>query len=102
DGSVVTDFGGATDRAYQGLLQDDGKIVLAGHAMPGGVAGGNDFAVARYDANGALDPTFGSGGKATANVAGATDLGRAAVLAPDGAIVVVGRVAPSGAADPDV
>ncbi|HEY8517316.1 MAG TPA: Calx-beta domain-containing protein [Candidatus Binatia bacterium] len=99
-GVAVTDFFGSTDRAYRILLQPDGKIVLAGHAAV--VLGENDFAVARYDANGALDASFGSGGLATVDIAGATDLASAAALQADGAIVLVGRVAASGGANPDV
>ena len=38
-------------------VQPDGKIVAAGYAAPGG------FALARYQTNGALDPTFSGDGK---------------------------------------
>ncbi len=99
-GVATTDFFGSTDRANRVLLQPDGKIVLAGHAAV--VLGENDFAVARYLADGQLDPSFGSGGVATANIAGATDLASAAALQADGAIVLTGRVAATGGADPDV
>lgn len=40
------------------LVQPDGKIVAAGDATVGAVAG---FAVVRYDADGALDPAVGGG-----------------------------------------
>jgi uncharacterized delta-60 repeat protein len=98
-GAVVTDFAGFTDRAHQVLLQADGKIVLGGHAT---ISGGNDYAVVRYTAAGVLDASFGAGGKATANIAGATDLALAAALQADGKVVLGGRVAASGGADPDV
>lgn len=41
-------------------VQTDGKIVLAGYfiSQPGNV----DFALVRYNANGTLDASFGSGG----------------------------------------
>jgi len=39
--------------------QSDGKLVVAGTTDSGA---GFDFVLARYDGNGALDPTFGSGG----------------------------------------
>jgi len=99
-GTVVTDWAGSTDRAYAVLVQGDGKIVVAGHA--GSAASGSDFAVARYTAAGALDTSFGSGGKVSTNVAGQTDLAYAAALQPDGRIVVTGRAGVSGGADPDV
>jgi hypothetical protein len=40
-------------------LQADGKIVAAGGS---GAGGRLDFALARYTANGSLDPSFGTGG----------------------------------------
>lgn len=60
-GRVTTSFGNGADKAYALLLQPDGKIVLAGDSNQG--ASGNDFALARYNANGTLDAAFGTGGK---------------------------------------
>lgn len=60
-GRVTTSFGNGADKAYALLLQPDGKIVLAGDSNQG--ASGNDFALARYNANGTLDAGFGNGGK---------------------------------------
>jgi uncharacterized delta-60 repeat protein len=97
-GIVTTDFAGGTDYAHGVAIQPDGKIVLAGHASVGG-GSGNDFALARYNADGSLDASFGSGGKVTTNIAGATDLGNAVALQPDGKIVVVGACDPSGSFD---
>jgi uncharacterized delta-60 repeat protein len=54
-GQVVTDFGGSGESAYGIALQPHGKIVAAG-------ASGGDFALARYDADGSLDTSFGSSG----------------------------------------
>jgi uncharacterized delta-60 repeat protein len=71
-------------------LQPDGKIVAAGAAQPNGFHPPQEFAVARYRANGTLDPAFGTGGVAKAGLlpAGAS----AAVLQPDGKIVAAGSV----------
>ena len=91
-GVVRTDFAGGADYAHGVAIQADGKIVVAGQA---GLANDNDFALARYDGDGTLDATFGSGGTVTTNVAGVTDLGNAVALQPDGKIVVVGAVDPS-------
>jgi uncharacterized delta-60 repeat protein len=102
-GRVSTDFNGFADKAWAVLVQNDGGIIVAGHAATATPLGAdNDFAVARYTSAGALDTTFGTGGKATTNVAGGTDLAYAAALQPDGKIVVAGRVADGGAANPDV
>jgi len=61
----VTDpfFGGSEDEAHAMLIQPDGKIVLAGFTDSNNFD--NDFAIARLDVNGNLDPTFGNGGLAT-------------------------------------
>ncbi|MBA3260987.1 MAG: hypothetical protein H0T69_00640 [Thermoleophilaceae bacterium] len=68
DGKVTTDVGGASINDASGVaLQADAKIVLAGYAAG---ASGGPFAVARYNADGTLDPSFGSGGAVTTNIAG--------------------------------
>ena len=91
-GKVITDFNGLTDRAQAVMVQPDGKIVAAGNAVLGTVASADqDFAVVRYLPDGTLDPAFGTGGKATLNITGITDIANAAALQPDGKIVVVGR-----------
>src|SRR4029077_6628971 len=59
-GMVRTDFAGGADYAHGVAIQGDGKIVVAGHA---GLVNDNDFALARYNADGSLDASFGSGGK---------------------------------------
>jgi uncharacterized delta-60 repeat protein len=64
-------------------LQPDGKIVVAG------VLNHNTFAVARFNSNGSLDNTFGTGGQATAGVAGVLT-GAVVVIQVDGKIVVSG------------
>src|SRR5689334_22880796 len=56
DGKVTTDFNPSAV-AYSVAIQPDGKIVVAG--------GGSGVAVARYNTDGSLDPTFGAGGKVT-------------------------------------
>ena len=91
-GGVVTTDSGGTERAYGVAIDNDGRIVVAGHA--GGT--GNDFAVARYNVDGTLDETFGDGGKVTTEVVGQADFAHAVALQPDGAIVVGGRAAPDG------
>jgi uncharacterized delta-60 repeat protein len=66
----------------------NGQIVLgASHADP---ASTNEvFALARLNANGSLDPAFGSGGIVTTNVGGVE--GVAAILVqPDGKIIAIG------------
>ncbi|MGQ0593414.1 MAG: hypothetical protein ACT4QB_12435 [Gammaproteobacteria bacterium] len=94
-GRVVTDFG-APDRAFDLVLQPDGKLVVAG----GNNAG--DLILARYNPGGTLDASFGVGGLVVITDAccGARDL----VLQPDGKLVVVDgdllyRINPDGTRD---
>src|SRR5215475_8492217 len=61
-GKVLTDFAGSNDNVADLVLQPDGKIIAGGSAGPHG-------ALARYNADGSLDPSFGSGGKLMSDLA---------------------------------
>lgn len=101
DGLVTTDFSSQYDSANAVAIQDDGKIVVAGHARI--TSGDNDFAVARYLSTGALDTSFGNGtGKATVNLSGNGDLASHVVVLSSGRILVIGRSASSGGAIADL
>lgn len=86
-GLVRTDFGG-DDRADDVAVGADGKIVVAGSQLSPSSA----FAVARYNANGSLDPVFDGDGKVLKDfgVAGETAFGVA--VQADGKAVVSGDV----------
>ena len=75
------------DQASTIAIQSDGKIVAAGLSLANASPAGA-FALARYDTNGQLDATFGSGGF----VRSASDgwWAHAMVIQPDGKIVVAG------------
>lgn len=90
-GIVLTDFFGNDDGANSVAIQQDGKIVVAGIAT--NAVGVGDFALARYDSNGSLDPGFGSGGKVTTDFAGFYDVANGVAIANDGKIVAVGAAA---------
>jgi uncharacterized delta-60 repeat protein len=92
DGSVDTSFGvggvatadfGGSDQPNAVVLQPDGKIVVAGFT-------GDQFALARFNADGTLDATYGSGGKVTTDF-GSFDLGFDAAATADNKVVVCGR-----------
>jgi uncharacterized delta-60 repeat protein len=85
-GKVTTDFGHG-EEAFALALQPDGKIVVAG----GSAFGSGDFALARYGADGNLDPAFGTGGKVAADF-GAAEAAAALAIQPDGKIVVTVNV----------
>ena len=91
-GKVATDFGGV-DGALAALVEPDGHIVAAGFSDAG--AQTNQFALARYDADGDLDPAFGTGGKvltAVGDGAGAGGLARQA----DGKLIAAGSAMSAG------
>jgi uncharacterized delta-60 repeat protein len=85
DGKVITDFGSS---AREVVLQDDGKIIVAGYT--GASLSDLDFALARYDTTGRLDTTFGMNGKVRTDFSGYEDQCRGAVLQSDGKIVLAG------------
>jgi uncharacterized delta-60 repeat protein len=64
-GQVTTDFTGGDDGANAVGLQSDGKIVVAGGAGTDSDFGGTGFALARYEADGTLDTSFGEDGLVT-------------------------------------
>jgi uncharacterized delta-60 repeat protein len=98
-GFVYADFNGNSDTLENVLIQSDGRIVAAGNAaVPVGTTGTftNAFAAARYTSTGALDASFGGGGKATqiATIEAEQEacLAFAATLQANDAIVFAGRL----------
>ncbi len=81
--------------SYATAVQPDGKIIVVGET--GGAA--SDFAVARYKADGTLDPSFGTGGAVTTDFFGLGDSARSVVVQPDGKIVVAGWALRNGSGD---
>ncbi len=87
------------------MIQPDGKLVVAGFTRPFGPYDANppDFALARYNANGTLDTSFGGNGKvSTAFTPGWADIAFGVALAPRGKIVAVGWGLPDGSGGPGV
>ncbi|MCY7314740.1 MAG: hypothetical protein LH480_03740, partial [Rubrivivax sp.] len=94
DGKVTTDMGSGLrpEEALAVAIQRDGKIVVAGYtgidATPPARDPSETFAVARYNADGSLDSSFGSGGRVSNNVNGRAF---AVAIQPDGKIVLAGE-----------
>lgn len=88
DGLLVSDLGTVRDDAYAVAIQDDGKLVVAGQARQG--LTDLDFAIIRYNADGTLDTTFGSGGKTFVDFDGSADQASCLAIQADGMIVVGG------------
>ena len=84
-GTVMTNFTGRVDMARAVAIQPDGKIVVAGFA--GDQA---KFALARYNSDGTLDPTFGGDGKVITNITLGVDIAYGVTIQSDGKIVAAG------------
>lgn len=74
----------------------EGKVVAAGYAFNGI---NYEFAVARYLANGALDPDFGIQGRVATAVGTDDDIAYGVAVQPDGRIIVVGKTCASRTAE---
>ena len=90
-GKVTTDFAGSSDVGRALSLDAQGRVLVAGYAATG--TQGNNFALARYTASGALNATFGTGGRVTTDFAGSDDVGYALSLDAQGRILVAGYAA---------
>ncbi|MBS0432929.1 MAG: hypothetical protein JSS21_11080 [Proteobacteria bacterium] len=89
-GKVRTDFGNdGFDRAYSAALQPDGRIVAAGFAILQN-GGHENFAIARYGANGALDTSFNGDGLKQVSFGSCCQEAHRVLLQGDGKLVVVG------------
>ena len=88
-GVVTSDIGSGSDDGASGLLiQADGKIVVGGWSNANG---DYDFALVRYDANGALDTSFNTTGKVITNFgSGSDDSLQGIQIQTDGKIVASG------------
>jgi uncharacterized delta-60 repeat protein len=89
-GKVSTDIFGHWDDCYALAIQSDGKILAVGFSDdPNGPQ--FYFTIVRYNTNGGLDSTFGTGGIVTTNIAGELqNYAYAVAIQPDGKIVAGG------------
>lgn len=84
-GWAIVDFGSTFDQAYAIAVDGSGRMVVAGQTN---VNGSFDFAVARLTGDGALDGTFGAGGKVIVDFEGQFD--QATALAISGEKIYIG------------
>ncbi len=95
NGFVATSLGNGDDKANSLVLQADGKIVVAGNRVADD--GSSNIIVARYDAAGVPDPTFGASGDdgtpegfVNISLGEGDDVARDIALQADGKVVVAG------------
>jgi len=92
-GIVTLEFGDQGSYGFALALQADGKIVVAGtHFVDFSTddSSNTDFALARLNNDGALDPTFGNGGLVTTDFDTFNDDAFSLLIQPDGKIIAVG------------
>ena len=105
-GALDTSFGGGTGYTLLNVasggeavraiaLQGDGRIVLAGHCAVAFASSLDDFCLARLNADGSVDTSFGVAGSGwiVSNLGGGTNRQRANALAirPDGKYMLAGQ-----------
>ncbi|MGZ4252173.1 MAG: hypothetical protein ACXVR2_02760 [Solirubrobacteraceae bacterium] len=89
-GIVTTPFAGKGAQANAVAVQPDGKIVVAGSAFASNGVD-EDFAVARYNADGSLDDNFGAHGITTIDLGTENDFAKGLAIDSDGKIVLGGN-----------
>ena len=87
NGKVITDIGGAYEIPYAMKVQQDDKIVIAGHSPGNG--GDADFAMVRLYPDGKVDSTFGEAGIVKTNIT-RSDEARDLAILPNGRIILAG------------
>jgi uncharacterized delta-60 repeat protein len=100
NGSVDTSFGTSgrvtTDLPSSGgqgvVVQPDGRILVVGYGEGTSDENFESIFLIRYNRDGSLDNTFGSGGIVSSDFSGGFNKGKAIALQQNGKIVIVGRV----------
>ena len=86
-GRVQTQFTDRGDDAFGVGVQADDKIVAAGRSSS---QLNSNFAIARYESNGAIDTSFDQDGKLTIDFLGSTDIAENVAIQSNGKIVLGG------------
>jgi uncharacterized delta-60 repeat protein len=89
DGIVIAPDFDYEEQGYSVAVQADGKILLAGFQN---INLDRNFAVARYNADGSLDDTFGNGGFAIFDAGTESDAAEDIAIQADGKILLGGYV----------
>jgi uncharacterized delta-60 repeat protein len=87
NGFIIQPIGSANDTGQSLAIQPDGKILLGGYCRS---ASNDDFCIARFETNGSLDTSFGTGGKVIQPIGSHHDWGYSLAIQPDGKILLGG------------
>jgi len=87
-GVLRTNFPAVGYEVGGSIFQPDGKYIVVGALNRSGT--GRDFYILRFNADGTLDNTFGTGGSTTVSVSTRDDYASGVTIQPDGKIIVVG------------
>ena len=86
-GEVIQPVGSAGDYGYSLAIQPDGKILLGGNCDDGDNI---NFCIARFNSNGTLDNSFGTGGKVIPHIGSFVNFGYSLAIQLDGKILLGG------------
>jgi len=90
-GKVTTAVGSGHDNGYSVAIQSDGRIIVVGNLCNDCAFDiAYDFALVRYNINGSLDNSFGSGGKVITDFGSDVESGTSIAIQADGKVVVAG------------
>lgn len=90
-GHVIAAIGNGADEVHAMALQADGRLLVAGSVDES--PKGRSFALARFNADGSLDASFGQGGQVVTSFGSQSDEAFAIAVQPDGRIVLGGHTA---------
>ena len=94
-GIVVTDISISEDQIYSIAIQSDGKILATGPTR-NFADNVTSFGIARYNSDGSLDGSFGSGGIVTTSISGSRDDPYKVLITSGNKFIVAGRSVPNG------
>ncbi len=88
-GIVTTSIGSGNAYAQSVAIQSDGKIVVTGYSSNDGYI--INFTLVRYNPDGSLNTSFGSGGIVTTEVGKYSSYAKSVIIQSDGKIVAAGN-----------
>jgi uncharacterized delta-60 repeat protein len=87
-GYIIQPIGTSHDTGYSLKIQPDDNILLGGFCHNGS---NYDFCVARFNSNGSLDTSFGTGGYKTISITSGNDYAYSLAIQPNGNILLGGN-----------